>query len=129
MVCVLLTAPKCISIQFNSIPPVPVYHFKSHASIHTEIFQFFFYGKNAGGDPNVRDRFKSNPHYQAAVDFCEKYDSPSFDDDYDTMPLEFFEPMVKRILSRTPYSCEGQMETPINAAKQLISAGYSAERR
>jgi hypothetical protein len=98
--------------------------------MHHEIFQFYYYGKNAGGDPNVRDRFKENPHYKAAVDFCEKYDAPAFDAQYDSMTLDFFQPMVKRILSRTPYSYQAGSDTvpDINAAKKEISAGYSDER-
>ena len=30
--------------------------------------------------------------------FCERYDAPAFDPAYDTMPLEAFEPMVRRMI-------------------------------
>ncbi len=31
--------------------------------------------------------------------FCENYDQNCFDPDYDTLPLEFFEPMLRRVCS------------------------------
>ena len=34
----------------------------------------------------------------------EKYDQYSFDPSYKSLPLEHFEPMVRRIFSRKPYS-------------------------
>jgi predicted HD phosphohydrolase len=52
-------------------------------------------------DPNARERWKDHPHYQATVDFCENYDQCSFDPHYDSLPLEFFEPMVRRILDES----------------------------
>ena len=54
-------------------------------------------------DKNIRDIYKSSPHYQATIDFCEKYDAPSFDPNYKSMTLEEFRPMVHRIFSRKPY--------------------------
>ena len=32
-------------------------------------------------------------------EFIEKYDMPAFDENYDTMSLEEFEPMVSRVLT------------------------------
>ena len=34
---------------------------------------------------------------KATAEFIEKYDCPAFDPNYDTAPLEFFEPMVMRL--------------------------------
>ena len=42
--------------------------------------------------------------FQRTADFCENWDQVSFDPDYDTMPLEAFEPMVKRLFARTPFT-------------------------
>lgn len=49
--------------------------------------------------PYVDDRWRDHPHYQATVDFCADYDQSSFDPDHAGEPLEFFEPMVRRVLS------------------------------
>jgi predicted HD phosphohydrolase len=68
---------------------------------HHGVFQGFYYFHHVGMDPDARDRWKDHPYYQATVDFCENYDQASFDPDYDSLPLEFFEPMVRRILDQS----------------------------
>ena len=43
--------------------------------------------------------------------FCELYDQAAFDASYDSAALEFFEPMVRRVLSRpinTVYKAVGE---------------------
>lgn len=67
---------------------------------HHGLFQAYYYNHHLGGDRNVRDRFKDHPWYSDAVYFCHHYDQNSFDPDYDTLELEFFEPMVKRLFSK-----------------------------
>ncbi len=66
---------------------------------HHGLFQGYYYFHHHGQDRNARDRYRDHPLYQATVDFCEKYDQVSFDPDYDWEPLEFFEPMVRRVLA------------------------------
>lgn len=61
------------------------------------IFQGYNFFHHLGLDRNMRDQFQGHPYYEAAVEFIEKYDCPAFDPDYDTLPLEFFEPMVMRL--------------------------------
>ena len=48
----------------------------------------------------MRERFRDHEHFDACAQFCEKYDQAAFDPDYDSEPLEFFEPMVRRVLAR-----------------------------
>ncbi|MGH3502628.1 MAG: HD domain-containing protein [Nocardioidaceae bacterium] len=66
---------------------------------HHGVFQGVYYFHFQGDDPHARDRWRDHPWYQATVDFCANYDQCSFDPDYDWEPLEFFEPMVRRVLS------------------------------
>ncbi|MDE2980435.1 MAG: hypothetical protein OXU74_04490 [Gemmatimonadota bacterium] len=73
---------------------------------HHGLFQFFYYAHHVGGDRHARDKFRDHPWYQDAVDFCHRWDQCSFDPDYDTLPLEFFEPMVRRIFAREPFTHE-----------------------
>jgi predicted HD phosphohydrolase len=68
---------------------------------HHGVFQGFYYFHHLGMDPDARERWKDHPYYQATVDFCENYDQCSFDPDYDWLPLEFFEPMVRRVLDES----------------------------
>ena len=51
-------------------------------------------------DQNARDAFKDHKHYEACREFCEKYDQSAFDPEYKSEPLEFFEPMVRRVMAR-----------------------------
>ncbi|XP_065054869.1 uncharacterized protein LOC135683523 isoform X3 [Rhopilema esculentum] len=69
-----------------------------------EVFQGFYYYHHVGGDKNARDIHKTNPHYQETVDFCEKYDALSFDPNFRSFGLQFFEPSVYRIFARIPYA-------------------------
>jgi len=67
------------------------------------LFQNFYYAHHLGGDRYEREYLKDHPWYQACVDFCEKWDQASFDPDYPTKPLEYFEPMVRRIFTRPAF--------------------------
>jgi predicted HD phosphohydrolase len=66
------------------------------------LFQTYYYAHHFGNDRNQRDKYQGHPHFQAYVDFCEKYDQNAFDPNFDTMPLSAFEPMVRRIFARKP---------------------------
>ena len=67
-------------------------------------FQMYYYAHHLGGDKNRRDKYKDHKYYLDTIDFCEKYDQNSFDPKYESLPLEFFKPIVKKIFSRKPYS-------------------------
>ena len=67
-------------------------------------FQAYYYAHHLGGNRNKRDKYKNHKYYDACLEFCEKYDQSSFDPNYKSLPLKYFEPMVKKIFSRKPYS-------------------------
>ena len=67
-------------------------------------FQAYYYAHHLGGNRNKRDKYKSHKYFDACVNFCEKYDQCSFDPNYESYPLEKFEPMVRNIFARKPYS-------------------------
>lgn len=71
---------------------------------HHGLFQLYYYAHHSGGDCNARDKYRGHPWYQAAVDFCHRWDQCSFDPGYESLPLEFFEPMVRRVFAREPFS-------------------------
>lgn len=66
---------------------------------HHGLFQGYYYFHHTGGDRYARERYREHPHYQACVDFCQRWDQESFDPDYDTLPLAHFEPMLRRVLA------------------------------
>ena len=73
------------------------------------VFQGYYFFDHLGLDRDMRDQFKDHPHYQRCAEFCHKYDQAAFDPAYDSEPLEFFEPMVRRVMA-TP------VNSPIAAA-------------
>ena len=70
--------------------------------LHHGLFQEYYYAHHFGRDRNGRDRYRDHPLYDATVEFCENYDQNCFDPGYEWEPLEFFEPMVRRVFSREP---------------------------
>jgi predicted HD phosphohydrolase len=74
------------------------------------LFQSYYYAHHFGNDRNARDRYIDHEWYQDTVDFCERWDQSSFDPEYESLPLEFFEPMVRRIFAREPFSAGGRGE-------------------
>ncbi|WP_293881918.1 HD domain-containing protein [Sphingomonas sp.] len=64
------------------------------------VFQGYYYFHFLGGDRDAREAFRDHPHFAACELFCREYDQAAFDPDYDTEPLDFFEPMLRRVLAR-----------------------------
>jgi len=64
------------------------------------IFQMYYYAHHCGGDRNTREMFKDHEWYQDAIDFCHNYDQNCFDPNYDSESLEFFEPILRRVISQ-----------------------------
>lgn len=73
---------------------------------HHGIFQMIYYGHHYNWDPNARDRFKDHPCFQSCADFCERWDQSSFDPDYSSEPIGFFEPMIREVFQRKAYAPE-----------------------
>ncbi len=68
------------------------------------IFQMYYYAHHLGFNKNERDKYKGHKYYPATAEFCEKWDQISFDPNYKSLLLKEFEPYVKKIFSRAPYS-------------------------
>jgi len=64
----------------------------------------YYYAHHLGENKNEREKFKDHKYYKDTIDFCEKWDQKSFDPAYKSLNLKDFEPYVKKIFSRTPYS-------------------------
>lgn len=72
-------------------------------------FQGYYYFHYVGMDRNIRENFRDHPHFEACALFCEKYDQVAFDPDYDTLPLEFFEPILRRVMAKPVRSMYAKM--------------------
>lgn len=66
---------------------------------HHGIFQGYNFFHYIGQDRNLRDQYKQNKLFDYTVEFCQKYDCPAFDKNAETLPLEFFEPMLRRVMA------------------------------
>jgi len=66
---------------------------------HHGIFQGYYFFHHLGLDRDMRDEFKGHPDFEYTAQFCHLYDQNAFDPNYDTMPLEAFEPMLRRVLA------------------------------
>jgi len=64
------------------------------------IFQGYYFFHHIGLDRDMREQFRGHPHFEQCAQFCHLYDQSSFDPDYDTAPLEVFEPMLRRVIER-----------------------------
>jgi len=67
---------------------------------HHGVFQGYHYWDKLGLDRNSRDKYRDSPYFDTAAHFCAAWDQTAFDPSYDTLPLEFFEPMVREVFAR-----------------------------
>tara|TARA_R110000868_G_scaffold152566_1_gene377721 strand:+ start:2813 stop:3400 length:588 start_codon:yes stop_codon:yes gene_type:complete len=63
------------------------------------IFQGYYFFHHLGLDRDMREQYRDHQYFAACQEFCEKYDQTAFDPDYVSEPLEFFEPMVRRVMA------------------------------
>ena len=61
------------------------------------VFQGYYFFHHLGMDRNLRDQFRGHPSFERTAHFCEAYDAPAFDPAAETLPLDAFEPMVRRV--------------------------------
>lgn len=65
---------------------------------HHGIFQGYYFFHHLGLDRDMRETFRGHPHFEHTAQFCHLYDQNSFEPGYDTMPLEAFVPMMRRVM-------------------------------
>ncbi|MGI8839929.1 MAG: HD domain-containing protein [Caulobacteraceae bacterium] len=63
------------------------------------VFQGYYFFHHIGLDRDMREQYRGHPHFERAAQFCHLYDQASFDPGYDSMPLEAFEPMLRRVVA------------------------------
>jgi predicted HD phosphohydrolase len=66
---------------------------------HHGIFQGYYFFHHMGLDRSMGDRYRDQAHWQACVDSCAVYDENGFGPRYNTLPLEFFDPMVRQVFA------------------------------
>lgn len=80
-------------------------------AVHTMIrvhqdFQGRHYFHHFGGDPNAREQHRatlSADEFALAERFADEWDQVAFDPAYDTLPLDHFEPLVRRVFAKAVF--------------------------
>ena len=67
---------------------------------HHGVFQGYYFFHYVGMNRDMREAFRGHEHFEETARFCELYDQAAFDPAYDSAPLEFFEPMVRRVFAK-----------------------------
>ena len=62
------------------------------------VFQGYYFFHYIGLDRDMREQFRGHPDFEYTAQFCHLYDQNSFEPGYDTMPLEAFTPMMRRVM-------------------------------
>lgn len=68
------------------------------------IFQGYYFFHHIGLDRDIREQFRGHAHFEYTAQFCHLYDQAAFDPNYESMSLEDFEPMVRRVMERPKQS-------------------------
>ncbi|MDC0148448.1 phosphohydrolase, partial [Alphaproteobacteria bacterium] len=64
------------------------------------IFQGYYFFHHIGLDRDAREQFRGHEHFEYTAQFCHLYDQAAFDATYQSMSLEDFEPMVRKVMER-----------------------------
>ena len=64
------------------------------------IFQGYYFFHHLGMDKDMREAFRGHPHFEYTAQFCHRFDQNSFDKNFTSMPLDAFEPMLRRVLEK-----------------------------
>jgi len=71
---------------------------KNHWMVkHHGIFQGYYFFHHLGLDRDMREQFRGHPHFEKAEEFCRLFDEASFDQNFKSMPLKAFEPMLHKV--------------------------------
>jgi predicted HD phosphohydrolase len=70
-----------------------------HAIRAHQDFQGKHYYEHFGGDPDAREKYRDEPWFDLAAQFADEWDQIAFDPEYDTLPLEHFEPKVRAVFA------------------------------
>ncbi len=78
-----------------------------HTILNHQDFQGRHYYHHFGAPRNLRDQFCDEPWFALCEQFTDDWDQQAFDPDYDTLPLEHFEPLIRRITAAVSSGTSG----------------------
>jgi len=67
---------------------------------HHSFFQIYHMGEHIGVDRNLREQWRGHEHFERTLEFCDRFDALAFSTKNQALPLEFFRPMVERVVNK-----------------------------
>ncbi len=67
-------------------------------------FQAIHYHDHPDADRFAREKWRGHPHFAMTAEFVAKYDQNTIDPGLRELPIDAFEPMVRRVFARPPRS-------------------------
>jgi predicted HD phosphohydrolase len=86
--------PMAAAVLSHYVSPETAWMVEKHP-----IFQGYHYFHHYGLDRNQREKFRGHPAFERTCRFCDEWDQTAFDPNYDTLPLDTFTPLVRRIFA------------------------------
>ena len=68
------------------------------------VFQGYYFFHYIGLNRDLREAFRAHPGFAQTEEFCARYDGPAFDAAAETLPLAYFEPMLRRVFAQPKHS-------------------------
>ena len=68
------------------------------------VFQGYYFFHHLGLDRDMREQYRGHPDFEHTAQFCHLYDQNSFDPAFQSMPLEAFVPMMRRVMDTPKHS-------------------------
>jgi predicted HD phosphohydrolase len=65
-------------------------------------FQTIHYHGHPDADRHAREKWRGHPHFVMTAEFVAKYDQNAIDPAIRELPIDVFEPMVRRVFARPP---------------------------
>jgi len=66
------------------------------------LFRSGFYKSEDPEFINAREQWRGHPYFDWTAEFVERYDIVAIDPDIESLPIEFFEPMVRKVFAGVP---------------------------
>ena len=82
------------------------------------VFQGYYYFHYLGMDRDLREEYRGHRYFEDCAEFCEKYDQSAFDPNYESAKLDFFRPMVERVMAQPINAVYGRAVSAPTAAAQ-----------
>ncbi len=74
-----------------------------HTILNHQDFQGRHYYHHFGAPTDLRDQFRDESWFSLCEEFTDDWDQQAFDPDYDTLPLDHFEPLVRKMTASAKF--------------------------